>query len=489
MRVLKPVLRQLYRHPFRTFVYDDQRAWKGYQLLIGSMHLAREIERTTDSEKIGFMLPTSGMSPMAIIATWLLGRTCVPINYLLKEDDRDYILDDAEIDTVITVSAMTERFGAMPSGVRSMLLEEVSFNGIPPFRSAPSLPDDHLSLLLYTSGTSGRPKGVMLSSGNLASNIEQCIEWADFRPGDCMLGVLPQFHTFGFTVLTLLPLSIGSLVIYTAQFKPKQIARHCIHHRPTIFVGIPSMLNALLSTRSITNETFSSLRYIISGGEPLPDIVSEQWHERFGSRISEGYGLTETSPASNLCLPQEWRHGSVGRPLPRVEQKIVDPSGKRLQTGQDGEICMKGPNIMQGYYRLPDDTAAVMDDEGFFHSGDMGQIDSDGFLYITGRIKEMMIIAGENVFPREIEEVLNAHPSVHDSAVIGVIDQSRGETPLAFVECETDQDFDEKALRSFCREKLAQFKIPREIRLIETLPRNPTGKIMRRALTMESAVP
>jgi long-chain acyl-CoA synthetase len=173
-------------------------------------------------------------------------------------------------------------------------------------------------------------------------------------------------------------------------------------------------------------------------------------------------------------------------PLPDVEEKVVDPEGRCLGPGEEGEVCIRGPNVMIGYYHLPHQTAEVFDDEGYFKTGDMGRIDADGHLYITGRIKEMLIIGGENVFPREIEEVLNAHPSVHDSAVIGMTDPSRGEVPLAFVELAEDADFDETALRSHCRELLAQYKVPREIRLLEKLPRNPTGKIMRRALSAET---
>ena len=199
------------------------------------------------------------------------------------------------------------------------------------------------------------------------------------------------------------------------------------------------------------------LRYAVSGGEPLSASVANEFFDKFGVRISEGYGLTETSPVTNWCLPAEYRARSVGRALPRVEQWIVDAQGNRLGANQDGEIRMRGPNIMQGYWNLPAETAQVFDDKGFFRSGDMGRLDDDGHLYITGRIKEMLIIAGENVFPREIEDVLNHHPSVKASAVIGAADESRGETALAFVEINEGFAFDEAALRAHCREHMAQF--------------------------------
>jgi long-chain acyl-CoA synthetase len=214
--------------------------------------------------------------------------------------------------------------------------------------------------------------------------------------------------------------------------------------------------------------------------------VAEGFRERFGVRIAEGYGLTETSPVTNWCLPDEWRHRSVGRALPEVVERIVGPDGRVLGPGEDGEIRIQGPNVMKGYWRLPEETAKVFDEQGFFRTGDMGRMDDQGHLFITGRIKEMLIISGENVFPREIEEVLNRHPSVKDSAVIGMQDPARGELPLAFVELHEGQAFDAVALQHHCRTVLPPYKVPREIRCRAALPRNPTGKIMRRALSPQT---
>jgi len=214
--------------------------------------------------------------------------------------------------------------------------------------------------------------------------------------------------------------------------------------------------------------------------------VAEGFRERFGVRIAEGYGLTETSPVTNWCLPSEWRHRSVGRPLPDVQQRIVGPEGQLLAAGQDGEVRIQGPNVMHGYWNLPEETAKVFDEHGFFRTGDMGRFDAEGHLYITGRFKEMLIISGENVFPREIEEVLNRHPSVKDAAVIGMQDPMRGEVPLAFVELHEGAAFDAAALQHHCRATLPAYKVPREIRRRTALPRNPTGKILRRALNADT---
>jgi len=485
MRVAHRILRQLVTHPRRVAVIDDQRQWRGLDLYLGALHLARAIERATDRPNVGMMLPTSGLSPMAILATWILGRTMVPVNYLLKEEDRAYVLRDADVDVVVTVGPMIKKFGALPDGVEGIYLDKLSFKGIPPLRRAARRPEDHLAVILYTSGTSGRPKGVMLTSDNLASIVEQCVEWAKFGPKDVLIGVLPQFHSFGLIVLTLLPLTAGSRVVYTARFAPKRILEMMRKHRATGIVAIPSMYNALLSAKTATADHFASLRFVVSGGEPLPEAVFDGFRERFGVTINEGYGLTETSAVTNWCRPEEHRRKSVGRALPGVKEKIVAPAGEILGPDEDGEICISGPNVMPGYYKQPEETARVFDDEGFFKTGDMGRLDSDGHLYITGRIKEMLIIGGENVFPREIEEVLDAHEAVHASAIIGARDDSRGEVAVAFVELEKGAEFDERALRSHCRERLAQYKVPREIRHVEALPRNPTGKIMRRELSLD----
>lgn len=483
MRLLRRIQRQLLLHPRKTFVQDDQRVWSGFTLLMAAWHLAREIDASTERPSVGIMLPTSGLFPAALLAGWMTGRVVVPLNYLLTPEDLAHVTADADLDVVVSVQAMLDFVGGLPAGVKSLRMEDVRFRGIPRPRLGPWRDDRELACLLYTSGTSARPKGVMLSAGNLASNVEQCVSWAQFDSRDCVLGVLPQFHSFGLTVLTLLPLAVGGKAVYTAKFVPKRIVELAREHRPTAFLAIPSMYNALRLLKSGTTEDFCSLRYCVSGGEPLPQAVMEGFRDRYGVTICEGYGLTETSPVANWCRPEEYRWKSVGRPLPGVEQRIVSPEGVVLPTGEDGEVRVRGPNVMLGYRNLPEQTEAAFDAEGYFRTGDMGRFDAEGHLAITGRIKEMLIIAGENVFPREIEEVLNRHPAVKDSAVIGMNDESRGEVALAFVELNEGERVDEATLRAFCREHIAQFKVPREIRFLAALPRNATGKIVRRRLS------
>lgn len=483
MELLSAIRRNLLFHPLRGVVIDDQRTWRGIDLMVVSWHIARAIERTSDSSRVGIMLPTSGAFPAACIAAWTLGRTIVPLNYLLSRSDLEYVAKDAGLDALVTVGPMLDLIGGSLPGLTDIRLDQMKFTGIPPVRMTNPLKRDDIAVVLYTSGTSGRPKGVMLSSGNIGANVRQIKECVDFSSKDTILGVLPQFHSFGLTVLTMLPLATGARAVYTARFLPRKLVELAQKHKPTAFIAIPSMYNALRLLKDGTPSDFASLRFAVSGGEPLPDVVFEAFRDKFNIVINEGYGLTETSPVTNWCRPEDQRRKCVGHALPGIEQRIVAPDGRVLGANEDGEVRMRGPNIMKGYLNLPEETAAVFDELGFFKSGDMGRLDENGLLSITGRIKEMMIIGGENVFPREIEEVLNRHDSVKDSAVIGMHDGMRGEVALAFVELKDNATFDEGALKSFCREHIAGFKVPREIRVLAALPRNPTGKIMRRKLS------
>ncbi|MDP7008812.1 MAG: AMP-binding protein [Phycisphaerales bacterium] len=483
MQLLHSIFKTWRKNFLRTLIVDDFRSWRGIDLQVASWHVRKAILEIDDADHVGVMLPTSGLFPVVASAIWSLGKTVVPLNYLLSADEIAYIVHDAELKTVVTVGPMLDMVGGLPEQINIISMDAMSFRGIPPVRRSKKSSEEFLAALLYTSGTSGKPKGVMLSEKNIRSNVQQCCAWSGFHKHDSFLGLLPQFHSFGFTVTTMLPMVIGAKAMYSARFNPRKTFDLLRTHRPTAMLAIPSMFNALLNSKSGLRDDFSSLRFAVSGGEALPDAVFEGMRTKFGLTINEGYGLTETSPVTNWCRPDEHRRGSVGMPITDVHERIVDPHGNDVPIGQDGEVRIAGPNIMQGYYKLPEETAAAFDERGYFRSGDMGQLDAEGFLYITGRIKEMLIIGGENVFPREIEEVLTKHPSVSAVGVVGRQDVSRGEVAVAFVELVEGEVFDEQALRSWCRETLASFKVPKSIYQIDALPRNPTGKIMRRELT------
>jgi long-chain acyl-CoA synthetase len=483
MSVHWPIIKRLVTSPGRACVVDDQRRWKAVEMLVGALHVASSVAPRSESRTLGVMLPTSGLFPVAALAGWMLGRTVVPLNYLLKRDELQYVIDDCGCDTVVTVQPMLDFLGYRPERTRLQRLEDINFKSVPDFRWPAFANDDDLAVLLYTSGTSGKPKGVMLTHGNLAANVDQIRRWIDVSNRHVFLGVLPQFHSFGLTALTLLPLMSGCTVVYTARFAPHKIVQLLREHRPSVFVAIPSMYNALLHSKDASADDWRSVRYVVSGGEPLPPAVFDGFRERFGVTINEGYGLTETAPVTNWCRPEEYRPRSVGRALPGIHQRIVDiATGADVPPEHDGEVRMAGPNIMRGYYKLPDLTASVFDERGYFRTGDIGRLDHDGHLRITGRLKEMLIVGGENVFPREIEEVLERHPSVKAAGVVGLTDPIRGELPVAFVELKDGAEFDENALKAFCRQNLAGYKVPRDIKRLDALPRNPTGKVMRREL-------
>ena len=497
MSMLWPILRSALRARRCTAVVDDQRTYSYAQLAGGACFVAEKIDTLTANPNVGILLPTSGAFPMILLGAWLAGRVAVPLNYLLKPEELAYVIADSGVDTIITAAPMIEFLGgrdAIPQKIKLIQLDRVDFTGIPPLRWPPHANAEDLAVILYTSGTSGRPKGVMLTHGNLLAEVRAGITHADITHADVFLGVLPQFHCFGLSVLTLIPLFVGAKVVYSARFVPRKIVQLIREHQPEIVMGVPSMYGALLSVKQASCEDFQSIRMAISGGEPLSDDVYQQVLDRFHVQLLEGYGLTETSPATNWCTPARFRRHSVGPALPGVEVVIVDDHDHRLPTDTKGEILIAGPIVMKGYYHLPQRTAEAITTldtphgpTRFFRTGDIGRIDEDGFLYITGRKKEMMIIAGENVFPRELEELLCKHPAVHAAAVVGKRDPMRGEIPIAFVEINDGATFDEKELRTWCRGQLAAYKIPKEVRQVEKLPRNPTGKVLRKELAKRIA--
>ncbi|MEM1211850.1 MAG: AMP-binding protein [Planctomycetota bacterium] len=506
MALLRPILRQCLRDLRRPLLIDDQRRWRGLELLGGTYHLAATIKRNTDRPHVGIMLPTSGAFAAALLAAWQAGRVPVPINYLLSSEDLRYVLEDAGIDCVLTAGKLLDHIGGesvFPDSVNPIKLEELSFKGPPPFRWPAKPKDDALGLLLYTSGTSGKPKGVMLSHANLEANARASIQHANLTHDTTFLGVLPQFHSFGVTVLTLIPLLLGAKIVYTARFVPKKLTELIQQHRPNVFVGVPSMYGALLAVKGVTPEDWASVSLPVCGGEPLPEAVRLGFQDQLNVRLLEGYGLTETAPVCHWATPTANKTHSVGKPIPGVRQFIVDEDNHILGPDEEGEILLTGPNLMMGYYKLPELTDEVifhLDVPGepeplrVFRTGDIGKVDADGYLYITGRKKEMLIVAGENVFPREIEEVLNHFHGVGASAVIGKPDDKRGEVPIAFVEpcrnvypdCDSDPDAagpDTAEVRQYAQQNLPAYKVPREVRVLNRLPRNPTGKILRRELT------
>jgi long-chain acyl-CoA synthetase len=339
-------------------------------------------------------------------------------------------------------------------------------------------PDD-VAVLLYTSGTTGAPKGVPLTHRNLLSNAHSLSRRLRGSSEDSLLAVLPLFHAFGLTGELIGPLLVGAEVIYS-RFTPDRVAAQMAAWGVSVFIAVPSMYR-LLIRRKVPAGPLRQLRLAISGGDALPASVRDAYREKFGRELLEGYGLTETSPVISVNTPEENRPGTVGRVLPGVEIRIQRPDGVALAAGEQGEIQVRGPNVMRGYYHRPEETQAAFTPDGWFRTGDLGWLDADRYLTISGRIKELIVRDGEKIMPREVEEVLERHPKVFDAAVIGEPDGPRGEAVVAYV-TPAEQVPTAEELRDFCRACLADFKIPRRFVIARDLPRGPTGKILKRAL-------
>jgi long-chain acyl-CoA synthetase len=313
--------------------------------------------------------------------------------------------------------------------------------------------------------------------------VDAAIAYAALKGEHRFLGVVPMFHSLGLTATLLAPFQLGATVVYMGRFNPTAAMNAIREHKLSLLFAVPSMYGAILHLKNAAAEDFAHTYAIISGGEPLPQTLREKFKERFGVPILEGYGLTETCGPITVNVPQAMRPGSVGRPIPSAEAKIVDDDANPLQQGQTGEVWLKGPMVMKGYYHLPKETADVLTADGAFKTGDVGHVDEDGYLFITGRKKELIIIAGEKASPREIEDVLLRHPAVADAAVVGKKDPSRGEVVVAFVIAKEGQQVVGNELRDFARDQgLAQWKCPREVRVVTDLPRSPTGKVLKRVL-------
>ncbi|RJP32061.1 MAG: long-chain fatty acid--CoA ligase [Phycisphaerales bacterium] len=450
------------------------------------------IDRRTTCPRVGILLPSGGAFAMTCFGALWASRVAVPLNLLLSAEELRGIVEDAGLDAIITVRHFAETVEQMPA--RAIYLEDLPLKrkvfmklmSRPP--AAPRVEPDDVAVILYTSGTTGRPKGVQLSYGNLHSNCVDSMASLNLDQHHRFLNVLPPFHVFGLTGLVLMPIHLGATVHAIPRFNPLHAIKSIAEKQITLVVAIPSMYAAMLKAKSATPEMFRSVQLAISGGEPLPDSVARGFQERFGVTLRQGYGLTETSPVVAVCTEDATRDGTVGRPIRNVRVSIVAADGRHCGPGEDGEIVIHGPGVMKGYYNQPEETRAVIDEDGGFHTGDMGRLDDHGFLTISGRIKEMLIVGGENVYPREIEAVLEEHADVVQAAVIGVQDESRGEVPIAFVICRDGAQVDEAALRQFARQSLAGFKVPRQIRIESDLPTGPTGKILKRRLKEMVAV-
>ena len=468
-------------HGSRTALVEEDRKWTFSELAQESDDIAAMLREKVIGDTVGILLLNSKKYVTTLFGVWKAGKTPVPLNYLLPPQELAYIIKDSGMSALITSQFFAQAVAAVKPlfGDRGVILMADDPAFAPATSTAVSVSYRDPALYLYTSGTTGKPKGVVLTHNNLSSNVESCQRAGGFDNRDSFLCLLPFFHTYAITGTILLPLLNGSKMVLVDRFQPLKVMKLIEDHAVSVFLAIPSMYRVLAQTEG--DFDLKSVRFPISGGEPLPVAVAEAFEKRFGVPIFEGYGQTEASPVVSLNVPEKRKLGTVGSALPGVEIAIWDDNKSPVGIDVVGEIMVRGENVMQGYYNLPDETAKTITQE-WLHTGDLGKMDAEGFVTITGRKKDLIISAGENIYPREIEEVLAQHPKVKEVAVIGVKDEVRGEVPKAFVIAREGMTADEKELRQFCRENLAGYKVPKHIELVPDLPRTPTGKVLKRML-------
>ncbi|MEQ8843148.1 MAG: AMP-binding protein [Acidimicrobiales bacterium] len=343
--------------------------------------------------------------------------------------------------------------------------------------------DDDLCALLFTSGTAGSPKAAMLSHGNFAANLRQLMSRPDqvTRPDDVSVCVVPMFHVLGLNSILNLAMWVGSTLVLVERFDPMSMIDVLEHEKVTVLAGPPTMWAALTQIDDVSASSFATLRLAISGAAAIPDRIVEDAMGRFGFRIHEGYGLTEASPSVSVASGDD-PVGSIGRPIPGVEVRLVDEVGDDVYIGDPGEILVRGPNVFLGYYDDPEATARVLDDDGWLRTGDIAVVDEEGRLSLVDRAKDLIIVSGFNVYPAEVERVLVAHPAVAEAGVVGLPHPHSGEAVKAFVVAEPDRAVEEDELIEWCATELARYKCPTKIDVVDEIPRGMSGKVLRREL-------
>ena len=449
-----------------------------------------------------------GNSPHFVISLYgalRLGVTVIPINPIYTADEISYILNNGDVkvvvalDTAIPVAEKihsllpkVEQYVYCETGTRQAELESLSV--YPKLKSftnvvdsgnlsyqGPELQDDDTAIILYTSGTTGKPKGAMLTHQNLFSNAKDVGEYLKMNSEDRVITALPVFHVFCLTVALNAPLLIGATLLIVPRFSPKEIFHISKQYEATVFAGVPTMYNFLFQYPEGNPEDLKTLRLCISGGSALPVALLKNFERKFNVLISEGYGLSEASPVTCFNpLDRPRKPGSIGTSILHVENKVVNELGDEVPIGEVGELIVRGPNVMKGYYKMPEESQAALR-EGWLYTGDLARVDEEGYFYIVDRKKDLILVGGYNVYPREVEEVIYNHPDVVEVAVFGVPDPNQGEAVVSYVVSKNPKLTGDQLL-AYCKEHLAKYKIPSLIEFIDELPKNTTGKILRMAL-------
>jgi long-chain acyl-CoA synthetase len=479
-------------HPDQTAIILDEHRVTYAELADQSARMAtwltgRGIEA---GDRVALMLPNLPAFPVIYYGALRLGAIVVPMNPLFKRREISFYLADSQARLIFampgeeTQAAADEAEAQLvevgPEGVGQLLAD------VEPTVEIAEREGGDTAVILYTSGTTGRPKGAELTHDNLQTNQHAtAATLLHLSTDDVVMGCLPLFHVFGMTCGMNAAFANGSTLTLIPRFDPAKALEVIERDQVTVFEGVPTMYGAMLQAAAGADRVpdLSSLRTAVSGGSSMPVEVLRRFEETFDCVILEGYGLSETSPVASFNHPNaERKPGSIGTPIRGVQMKLVDPEGSQVAEGEIGEIAIRGEAIMKGYWNNPDATDEVIDDEGWFHSGDLATRDDDGYYVIVDRKKDLIIRGGMNIYPREVEELLYEHPAVAEAAVIGVPHDDYGEEVAAYVVLAPDQEATPEELSQFVRDRVAAYKYPRQVHLIDALPKGATGKILKREL-------
>ncbi len=481
------------KRPEKTALFWGEREYSYADLWAQTNWIAEQLKSelgVQPGDRVGLWLRNCPEFVASLFGILQAGAVAVPINNFLKPDEVNFILGDAGVDVVITdaeLGSHSRVLTAARPGLKLFFIERLTATPartgkapphFPQHRAHPSTAD--LAVLIYTSGTTGRPKGAMLSHGNLLHNVESCRIVLQTVELDRFAVLLPLFHSYMLTVGLLLPLLVGGSIVLVKSLHPvRNVLQEILQRQATVLPAIPQFY------RSMVNSPMPvplPLRLCVSGAAPLPVQVLKDFEAKFNIPLIEGYGLSEASPVvTKNPLDGTRKPGSIGLPIAHVEVSIQDESGRLLGPHEIGEVCVRGGNVMLGYWKQPEETAKALRN-AWLLTGDIGYRDEEGYYFITDRKKDMLLVNGINVYPREIEEVIYQFPGVKEAAVIGKPDSRKGEQPIAFVAANDGEVVEETALRHFLRKRLADYKVPRKVVLLASLPRNATGKILKTTL-------
>jgi long-chain acyl-CoA synthetase len=455
--------------------------------------------------RVALCLPNSPELIIGFYGTWLAGATVVSLNPTAKASELSQQLGDASPALLIAAGGSAETAAPVAAAMSlplvltsagggasmpgAMALEELLADDGRPLEAADIDPQEDIAVILYTGGTTGTPKGAMLTHRNLVANAVQFATWYAFEPGaETCIAAIPMSHSGGLSGVMNVPLYAGATLLVMSRFRPATVARAVERYRATRLFGVPTMFIAMLQHEECRRADYASLRACRTNAAPLPPSVKAAFDALVGREVLiEGYGLTETSPLTHANPIHRAKPGSIGIPIADTDAKIVDlETGADVPVGQPGELVIRGPQVMKGYWRRPQETAAAMDG-GWFHTGDVARMDADGYFAIVDRLKDQINTAGFKVWPREVEEVLYAHPAVQLAAVVGVPDAYRGEVVKAYVVLKREHrhGVDARALLDFCKARLTPYKVPRLLEFRDRLPITAAGKVLRRLLRQE----